>query len=283
MWLTWIAVALAGAPCPSTPAALVAVAEEVERAWTEADGPAFEAASARLDVEVGCVDAVVGADEAAVVHRARALAAFVQGDVEASRRAFVAVRLLAPGWRPPDAVVPEGHPLRKVFDAAAPPEAPRTVELRTLPEHGWVVDGARYPLPREALAGRAPAYGLPADRAFVLQLLGPDGAPSYTGYHLSTTTIPASELALAASPSEIRARRRKQARLWGSVVGGALLAGGGVTFGLGWSQREALVAGQVPLDDVEATAATANTLGGVSYGLAGAGALLTTLAWSVPW
>jgi hypothetical protein len=117
----------------------------------------------------------------------------------------------------------------------------------------------------------------------LLQLLGPDGAPAYTGYHLSTTTIPVDELALAASPSEIRARRRKQARLWGSVVGGALLAGGGVTFGLGWSQREALGAGEVPLAQVEATAATANTLGGVSYGLAGAGALLTTLAWSVPW
>ena len=74
-------------------------------------------------------------------------------------------------------------------------------------------------------------------RVDLVQLFGPERSVAYTGYHVSTADVPVSELSLGLDPTEVRERRRKQARLWGSVVGGALLAGGATAFGLAWSDR----------------------------------------------
>ncbi len=282
MWMAVASAADAGACAPWAKEALLEASDRIEATWASGEGAAFGDAHRAFEAALSCVDAPFVPAEAVRIHRSQALVAFVKGDAEAAKRSMMAARTLDPSWALPVELVPPGHPLWKVYAAAEPPAEPALVPFLATPSHDWSVDGTPFragPLHKDEL----PDLGLPADRAFVLQILDDDGAPTWTGYHLSTATVPVDAFELGPDPAELRARRRKNARIWGSVVGGALLVGGGTAFGVGWSERERIANGEVPLTEVEATAAKANTLGGVSCGLGGAGALLVTLAWSVPW
>ncbi|MCB9664070.1 MAG: hypothetical protein H6732_08140 [Alphaproteobacteria bacterium] len=296
MWtlLLWTGLALGGEDaelvCPKEPRArLVEAAEAVEAAWLGLDLSGFDVARNRLGRLTLCVDSPLEVGDALVLHRARALVALVDRDPDAARRSFAAVHLLQPSWQPDDSV-PREHQLWKVFASAVDDdEAPKTVAFRTLPEAGWSVDGTRFPRPddpRDASGRLLGEYGLPADRAFVLQVFDARERVTYTGYHFSTTDLPIEDLLVTRYADTVQARkRRRAARIAGSVIGGALLAAGGTTFGLGWQQREQFTQDALPLEEQTVLEAQgqANLLSGTSYGLAGAGALALTLAWAVPW
>lgn len=285
MWtLAWLALAWsqeAEVGCPPDAAALVvASAEQVADAWYALDEAGFAAARERMD-DVSCVQEALTVDQAVALHRAHAIEAFVDGDMDAARRSFAALRTLAPSWTPPADQVPPDHPLWKLWASSLDADrAPRTVEITVLPEHGWSVDGARFD--PGATVDDAP-YTLPLDRAFVLQIFDDDTHASYTGYHLSALDVPVDRITLSDDLRKLHERRRKQAHIWGSVVSGLLVAGAATTFGLGWSAREEITSGRTELVDIEAVAARSNMYGDVTYGLAGAGALALTVAWSVRW
>lgn len=277
--------------CPPTAQdRLVEAAQEVEHAWLGLDLAGFELARSRLGRLILCVDGALEVADAIALHRARGIVALVDGDVDASRRAFAAVHLLEPTWQPDDTLVPREHMLWKVFASAVDDdEAPKTVPFHTLPEGGWSVDGTRFPRhedPRDASGRLLGAYGLPADRAFVLQVFDTRERVTYTGYHFSTTDLPLEDLLVTRYASTAQARRRRRAaRIAGSVVGGAMLAAGGATFAMGWTERQRFTDQALPYDVavVERAQQDANLLSGTGYGLAGAGALAFTLAWAVPW
>jgi hypothetical protein len=260
--------------------AFVQAAVGVEQAWLGLDGPGFEVHRNRLGRFVACVDVPLTAADALLLHRARALVAFVDGDTEGARRAFAAIHALEPSWTPP-AEIPPDHPLRALWqDAVDDDEDPKILRFRAAPTHGWALDGTRFPRPGDP-QDVIDTYGLPDDRAFVLQLFDEHEAVSYTGYHFSPADVPVRELSVV--DHDATRPRRRAARIAGASLGGALLAGGAVAFAFGWQDRAAVAGGDVPLTDVLHRQARGNALGGAAYALAGAGALALTLGVAVPW
>ncbi len=285
MWtLAWLALAWsqeAEVVCPPDAAeVVVSSAQEVETAWYGLDEAAFAAARERMTQGLSCVQVALDVPQALALHRARAIAAFVDGDMDAAKRSLATLRTLDPAWTPPADKIPPDHPLWKLWASSLDGEAPKTVEITVLPEHGWAVDGTRY---NPADAVEDVPYTLPMDRAFVLQVFEDDTRASYTGYHLSAIDVPVDKIVLSDKLRQLHARRTKQARIWGSVASGLLLAGAGTMFGVGWTTREQITSGQTELVDIEAVAARSNLYGDVAYGLGGAGALALSVAWSVRW
>lgn len=274
--------------CPDDPRrALVDAAAGVQDAYGDLDPQAFDVARSRMDRLYSCVTGPLSLQDSLALHRARALIAYVDEDLEASKRSFAAIHHLDPGWAPPPALVPPSHPIWNVFETSVDDDGdPRMLGLTLTPPGGWAVDGTRYP---EEDAARGPDgellddYGLPADRAFVLQVFRDDGSMLYTGYHISPADIPVEEMAVLPDPKALRKRRRASARLWGTVISSTLLGASGVTLGLGLADRTAMQRGDVPLEDVTAVQSRANTLGYTSAGLAGAGGALMAVTWAVPW
>ena len=160
--LGWIALALAADPvvvCPPDAAhTAVLAAREVEVAWRALDAASLEAARARLARHLPCAERLLEPVEAAYVHRARALLAYVESDAEASRRGWMAVHALVPGTEPLTSVLVKDHPLARLEADAMGRVAGRAYPFVVRPVYGWAVDGAR----------DAP---LPAERAFVFQVL----------------------------------------------------------------------------------------------------------------
>lgn len=286
MWtVVWLALAWsqeAGVVCaPDAADTAVAAAERVAQAWYALDEDEFAAARDRMVTSSPCVAVPLDAAQAVTLHRAHAIAAFADGDMDAARRSLRALRMLEPAWTPPADKVPPDHPLWKLWASALDADHdPKTVEITVLPDHGWSVDGTRFDAttPVDGVP-----YTLPLDRAFVLQVFEDDTRVGYTGYHQSALDVPVERMVLSDDLAKLHARRRKQARVWGSVVSGALLAGAATTFGMGWAAREDITSGRTELVDIEAAAARSNLFGDVSYGLAGASAVALTVAWSVRW
>lgn len=292
MWgiLLWLAVGLGLAEdspdviCPDdTRHAVVRAAYDVERTWLHLDGPGFDVSRNRLGKLMMCLDDAVDPEDALAIHRARGLIAFVDGDQDAARRAFAAVHALQPEWVPPEKLVPREHPLWRLFEGSVDKdEDPKLIPFRTAPEHGWSVDGTRFPRPASDPRAKEPV-GLPADRSFVLQVFDRKGIVSYSGYHFSTADVPVQDILLPVERTIRQKRRRRDARIASSVLGGLFVVGAATSFGFGWQERELLVHQQVPMSEAEAVQARANTYGGVSYALAGAAALSFTLGFSIPW
>lgn len=291
LWV-WSTLAMAGTgpavKCPEDgKAEVVKAAAAVERAFYELDQPGFDIARNRLGKLMGCVDTSITVADAIALHRARALTAFVDDDIEGSRRAFAAVHALQPDWSLDPHELPTSHPLWRVYESAVDDdEDPRELTLATVPEHGWNVDGTQYPLPDDRFTDEGDplvTYTLPADRALVLQVYGKSGAPTYTGYHVSPADIPIADLVVMPDRSAIAKTRRKRARLAGTVVATSLLAGAATTFGLGYAERKAFDNREVPIDGVLSAQRRGNAYGVASASLAGASVLTATLAWGVRW
>lgn len=285
MWsLAWVALAWSQervVSCPPDAAQVViASADELTSAWYNLDEATFGAARSRMADQLPCVQDALDVPQAVALHRAKAILAFVDGDMDSAKRSFAALRTLEPSWTPPADRIPPDHPLWKLWANALDGDSPKTVEITVLPEHGWAVDGTRYS-PADVADG-AP-YTLPLDRAFVLQVFEDDTHAGYTGYHVSAVDVPVDKMVLSDKFRLLHVRHTKQAHLWGSVVSGVLLAGAATTFGLGWQAREQISQGQTALGDVEDAAERGNVLGDVSYGLAGASAVLMGVAWTVRW
>lgn len=285
MWtVAWVALAWSQervVSCPPDAAEVVlASAEEVANAWYGLDEAAFGAARSRMADGLPCVQVALDVPQTVTLHRARAITAFVDGDMDAAKRSFAALRTLDPSWTPPADRVPPDHPLWKLWASSLDGDTPKTVEITVLPEHGWAVDGTRFD-PADAVEGVP--YTLPMDRAFVLQVFEDDTVAAYTGYHVSAVDVPVDKMVLSDKFRLLHVRHTKQAHIWGSVVSGVLLAGAATTFGLGWQAREQINRGETALVDIEDAAERGNVLGDVSYGLAGASAVLMGVAWTVRW
>jgi hypothetical protein len=127
------------------------------------------------------------------------------------------------------------------------------------------------------------SYTLPANRSFVLQVLSADDGVIYSGYHFSSLDLPVDDLVALPDLAELRRRRRRLARRWGTVVGGTLLAGAGVTLAVGLSQRAAMTSGSADVTTFDDRQALANTMGWTSGGLAVLGVSSFALSWGVNW
>lgn len=168
--------AWASSLCPGD---AVADAAAAGRAMAEAvqsvDSAAFDRATKQMDAAVACIDRLPSASEVAALHQAQALAAFVNGQLRASRRSLVAARLLDPGWVLDGATYPETHPYRNLFDVATDPGPVRPIGK--IAPRQWAVDGV--------IRGDAPI-----ERAFLLQVLNDDGSVVWSGYVWDWDEIP---------------------------------------------------------------------------------------------
>ncbi len=270
--LLWIVSVWAAEPavvCPPGAAdTAVDAAREVEAAWRALDADALQVAKAELGRHLPCADRLLTPAESAVLHRAAALTAYMADDAEASRRAWVAVHALMPGTEPLTSVLVKDHPLARLEADAMSRGEGRAYPFVVRPVDGWAVDGAR----------DAP---IPAERAFVFQVLRPDGGVAYTGHHLTVSELPAGAYAVSSDPSLVRAGRRAVARAVGTGVASALLLGAVGSLAGGLVVREGLPT--APATEVDERAATANLLGATSAALGGTGVALMTIAWSVRW
>ncbi|HMV65702.1 MAG TPA: hypothetical protein PKA64_02535 [Myxococcota bacterium] len=291
MWLLWPTLAVAAdVICPEHGAtALVDEAQRLEAAFYEVDTVAFDLARQRLPALVPCVQERMSVLDAVTVHRAFGVLAYVGGDLDAARRAFGAVHVLQPDWRPlPEQLAPE-HPLWALFAAAAEQAADeRELGITMLPVFGWSVDGTEYPDDTPQRGAEEPTYGLPADRAFVLQIFTESGSVAYTGYHFSTVDVPVNEMMIRPDPERLRKRRRLIARSIGTTLGGGLLVGAAVTVGIGMDAASPLIqANRQGTTNMLGSALDvqdeANRYGRIAAGLGGAGAALVSVAWVVPW
>jgi len=250
------------ADCPDDPIAEVrSAADDLESAFTQLDDAGFDAAKKRLDAAIPCVTTPLELRDVLGLHRAEALAAFVDGDMVASKKSWGAVRILNPSWTPPDSLAPPGHLLRQLFEQA--PTDTDTQALELAPDGGWLVDGRR-------------GDAVPADRAFVLQGIDKDGNIVYTGYDRSLAEVPLLDFT-PPGPSP----KGKKMRLFGSIAGDALaLAAGGAAYA---HFNTASHLDTVPYDKFDSTV-TAGNVAGWSAIVLGAGAVgLTTGAWAVKW
>lgn len=254
--------ALAHAECPADPLSeLRRQTAALETAFVDLDDPGFAAANEAVLAVIPCVASPLDLRDILALHRAFALAAFVDGDMAGSRKSWGAVRTLNPSWTPPLELAPEGHLLRTQFDTA--PMGPEIVELELAPEGGWLVDGRV-------------ASAVPRDRAFVLQ--GADGERMiiYTGYHRALAEVPLLDFAKP-GPSP----KAKKMRLGGTLLGSglALLAGGAAVVHF----QAVSSIDEVDYDKFEATVTRGNVAGWSAIVL-GAGAVgVTTAAWAVKW
>lgn len=285
LWWSLLAVAWSAPPVEEVPpcepvpgAAIAGWADDVLAAWSSLDAEGLQEAQERLAAAIPCADGPLAPETARQVHLASGLVAFLDDDPDAALRAYIAARAIAPEGDPvPGGLAPE-HSLERLWTRALEvDEEAEGFDLRRKVDVAWSVDGA--PQPDDASR-------LPGDRAFVLQVFGTvaDRGPGviYTGYHFSPVDVPASALPVGADPAT-RRRRQRQARTWGTVVGGMLLGGAATTFGLGMVERQRFVDGEVSIANAEAVQAKANLYGGISAGLAAAGATLGTVVWTVKW
>lgn len=263
MW--WVAIA--SASCPADPAAAI-------RAWSRALDEAFDAveeqtfalAYAGLHADAACVREPLDAETVLAWHRARALGEFFEREEIASAKSWAAVRVLDPAWSPPDGWIVEGTALHRAWTGA--PMTPGRIRLERSPAGGWHVDGS-------------PSETVPADRAFVLQGFDAAGAVVHTDYHYSVAEVPVVDF--EALDATARERRRRRMRVAGTALGSALVAGAASAGVLGWTQERATKADDTRLADVSGHAQRANTWSTVALGLAGGGAAVATVAWSVRW
>lgn len=210
------AIASLALACPEVDGdAALSSASEVEIAFANLDQDSFYAHSERLKVAMACINRDIAHGDAVRLHRAMALVAFSESLEEESIMSWAAVKALAPKWRGAPALMPEGHPLRVMFEHAEssgeelPISVPRNVT--------WQIDGVQ----KEAV---------PLDRAFVL-IASKDGEVVYSGYHRSVYQLPH----IYSTPIHKRSDPLRRAGVWsagGLALGSAVaLVGHKVTAG----------------------------------------------------
>jgi len=158
--------ARAACPMPVTEDELLTTLDAAATAWSDLDVEGFRDRLDDAHAQLGCIDRVVSPSTAATVHRMVGLASFADRDSVAASMAFAAARAAAPETRFSTELVPPGHPIDVLFDAAPPIEE----QLQELPATGtgWV-DGA---------ATTSRLVGLPA----VVQLGDPMGTLVWSGW-----------------------------------------------------------------------------------------------------
>jgi hypothetical protein len=262
MWLLLAGVALAN-DCPDDGlATALEQAAALQGAFVGLDEEAFEAAEQALSDALPCVDNAVSTDDAVKLHAAHALIRFGDEDTIGTTKSWAAIRSLDASWSP--AFLPEGHRLRELW-VGARPGTERTV-LESAPVGGWLVDGAA-------------TSEVVTDQAFVLQAVGAGDSITHTGYHYSLAEVPMVDLVESLDDPGAARRRRRRARTVGTVLATGLAAGSATSFVMAFGAKEKLP--DAAAADVERHRVAYNTGLGFGGGLAGAGTIVATLAWSV--
>lgn len=125
---------------PSTPDEVAAAAQAVEDAFVALDPSAFQAAWSDVTLRSGCISAPLSPDQAAKVHTAGALVAFLDDDEVRTITSFQAALGAAPGLELP-ADIERGHPIRMEIRLAE--KLPRNLAKPLQPADGeaLLVDG----------------------------------------------------------------------------------------------------------------------------------------------
>ncbi len=268
-WLLALVVAVAGAECPQDALqTTIEATRGIERAYSVLDDGGFDESRLALGLALPCVDVEITVDDAVAIHRARAIAAFVDGDASASGKSWAAVRALLPDWQPPPGIMPPGHGLYSVWERAV--SSGEILEFELAPDGGWAVDGLRQ------------RY-VPRDRAFVLQGLDDAGAIVYTGYHYSLAEVPLTDVVDLELDRQRAFVLRRRVRLWGTVGAVALAGLAAGSFVLAVNNRELFVDPTSDPDELTTYQARANAFGvsGIALGVGAVG--LGTVAWTVRW
>lgn len=127
--------AFAAEPCAAGWAEAHTAVDAAEAAWG-VDEAAFQAAAATLQKTVPCLVEPLAPQQAAAIHRIQGLSAWLGGDTDAARRDFAAARAADRAWTFPVAMVPEGNPVRALYEGApalpggTPLPPPRGAALR---------------------------------------------------------------------------------------------------------------------------------------------------------
>lgn len=100
-----------------TAAAFEARLEAAERALAGVDREGFQQAVEALVAAIPCLEEPLSEPRVARLHRARAIRAHLDRDVQRSCQAFAAARALEPSYRLPPAIFPERHPIRQEYQA----------------------------------------------------------------------------------------------------------------------------------------------------------------------
>ncbi|MBW2257090.1 MAG: hypothetical protein JRI25_21195 [Deltaproteobacteria bacterium] len=234
---------------------VVEAAGRAEVAYAAMDDGALEETVAEARESLGCLGEPLTVDGAAAYHRAEALSAFFAGDAHLAGAHFTAARALLPGWQLPSAMAPPGHPLREVFDGVEPGTG--TLPLILGGVVAWYqVDGLR----REEV---------PAERPYVLQRFGSDGAVLDT--RLTAGEPPTPEPLPVVLPEP---RRRGHGLRVGLAVGaGALAALSAASFGnAGLRSDRYWDPTQTPSDlEPLRTATNGSMVAGAAFGVAAVG------------
>jgi len=263
----WLLTTLALAECADDSVAEVMNrVVSLERAYLELREDAFDREHEALIAAVECLDQGLTLEQVVAVHEAKALAAFVDGELAASRKSWAAVKQLSPSYAPDESLLPLGHPFRAQFDEAVVDDERRVLERS--PEGGWQVDSR-------------PSDEVPQNRAFLLQGFNLDGNVVHSGYHYSVAEVPLIDF--AELDETARQRRRRRMHWIGSIAGGGLAVGSLTAMGTAAVAQASVRDAQTPLSELESQAQSANTMSVVSLGLLGGAATVTSLTWAVRW
>jgi hypothetical protein len=143
------------AECPLDPADLRRELDAAYSEYTDLDFDGFRARFTGVREEVSCLSATLDGDEAAQLHFAHALDAFLDRDQDRMLRAIRGVLAADPDYSPSSDVVRPGNGLFVAFELARQPREPVT---EPLPAGSYVVDGApgseAAPMDRNAVVHR---------------------------------------------------------------------------------------------------------------------------------
>jgi hypothetical protein len=266
MLLLLTTLAHAAPVCPATATELDATAAEAESAFAQMDAAALAGALSDALAEVACMREPIPPVVAARVHRARALAAFVDGNDTEARRALYAAHVLDPAGDLPASAAPPDHPIRELLPRATTSPSTATVPA---PSSGYTVyfDGSA-------------TLSRPSDRPTVFQLGNARGEVVQGQYLPPEAVMPpyargTAEVSGVSAARPDRAAERSAAPMRASlplaVVGGTALVAGGVTYALATAARADFDDPTTPLDELDALRDRTNSLVHVSGGLAGLG------------
>ena len=247
-------------------------AREMEDAAVALDVPAFEAAWARVQADLSCVPSVLTPRQAATIHKAYALGAFTNKQLDETRWSYTAMLDVLPNYELPDSLAPgSSHPLdRLLADAkAADSGVPRAVDLPR---------GTSLYLDGKAQAQR------PSNRAAIAQVYTDDGALLWAGYVYPSSTFPPPNMPMPPKSDQERVARMSFVSA-GALAALAVGTGLGTAYTLGQRDdtidRIRLTPGPTPADelalfDQQATRSnllivTAQTSAVLALGLAGFG------------
>ncbi|MCA9494460.1 MAG: hypothetical protein KC621_31250 [Myxococcales bacterium] len=180
-------------------------------AWSQFDLPGLQDAGGAARDIVGCLGEIVGPEDVAAYWRVQGLVGFSKGDIARTELALAVARRVQPTYNLPVDLVPERHPLYKMWVGAASAPPPQMGELAA-PRIGWLqVDGRR-------------STTAPEDHPYVFQWVTDQGVTSTQ--HVAVGTHPAYEL-----PPPVLHHTSRKVFIGGvasAVVGGGAMVGAGL-------------------------------------------------------